>query len=306
MIFFKNNWINFHFNLDPSQKQRQSKWDVFCYSTSLTNFKFGSFQEEMEKTCEEIFISTQRLGTKLGLFLSGGLDSEIIARTLLKMGIPFDSYFIVFHNQLNQHERDIVDTFQNQTGHRVNYIDVDIEKWLQSANHLEYYAKTYRTFDMATPLQMWARTKISKGHSMISGLFEPHLHRVVAGESCQLEWFHAVDESSVCSRMKFIEKNFYSDFPFFYLYRPQLYAAYCFDPHVQSMLSNPYKLSLVSTKKIMMKHYFPEMEERPKYTGFENVKELCGNVMKNITHEFVDGQLRIPHRDFERLFTHAS
>lgn len=302
MIFFKNDWINFHFNLDRNQKKRLSKWDVFSYSTNLSAIRFNGFKEELENTCLEIYKESQSLGNKLGLFLSGGIDSEIIARTLVALDIPFESYFISFENNLNDHEELLVRDFERTCNHKVQYIKVDIKKWLTSDNGFKFFCNRYRTFDIAAPLQMWARTQIGKEYSMISGIFEPHLHKIPTTEKCQMEWVHAFDESSVCSRVQFLEENQYLDFPFFYLYRPELYAAYCFDPFVQKMLTNPYKLSLVSTKKEMMKSYFPDMLVRQKYSGFEFVKDMCAEAHRTYQHEYVDGQLRISHSVFEKLF----
>lgn len=302
MKLFKNDWLSFHYNLNTNQYKRLSAWDVFTYTSKCEQLTHLNFKTELEITCKDIYATTQKLGTRLSLFLSGGVDSEIIARTFIELGIPFESYFILFHKDLNAHEKEIVDKFQTQTGCRVDYIDVDIEKWLTADDGLNYFRTVYKTFDIATPLQLWARTAISKNHSVVSGLFEPHLHKIAATEECRLEWMHAIDESSVMSRVNFIKENNFFDFPFFYLHRPELYAAYCRDPYVERMLANPYKLSLVSTKKEMMKHYFPNMEIRPKYTGFENVREQCRQATENYKQEFIDGQLRILHRNIGKLF----
>lgn len=305
MTFFKNNWITFHYNFDKTHTKRTSKWDVFSYASKERSLYPKSLKEEIKKTCEEIYLECKKLNTKLGVFLSGGVDSEIIARTLKELDIPFENYFVLFHHDLNQHEREIVEKFSKQTGCIVNFIDIDFEQWLQSDNDdsYRYYATTYKTFDLSAPMQLWARNKISNGVSMTSGLNEPHLYKSINTETLELEWMHVFDESAFMARMDFATEYNFLDFPFFYLHRPELYAAYCYDPYVVSMISNPYKLSLASTKKEMLKKYFPDMEVRPKYTGFENLnREIIATASSKDNFGYMDGQIRIKHTEIYKLF----
>lgn len=297
---FKNDWLQFHYNLDVKKVVRTDIWDVFTLSSNCSIGEIKSFLPELDTTCLEVYQEALKNNKKLGLFLSGGVDSEIIARSLLKLEIPFEPFFISFKDNLNDHEYELIKQFTTETGKDLTCIELDILNWLTTLDGYSFYQKNYKTFDIATPLQMWARDQISSEYAMISGLFEPHLHKIAATEQCQLTWMHAFDESSIMSRYNFLKQRQYCDYPFFYLYRPELYAAYSFDPFVEQMIENPHKLSLSSTKKSMMKHYFPEMYSRPKYTGFEKIKKQCRLAIETHTCQHVDGQIRIYHKDIKK------
>lgn len=303
MNYFKNDWIKFHYNFNLDQTQRKSRWDVFSYTIkNQSPIRHGLFLDELKFTCQEIFQKTKELNTDLGLFLSGGVDSEIIARTYVKLGIPFTCYFIKFENNLNGHEYELVCNLEKELNLKVIYLNVDIESWLAIGGEYDYYCKKYNTFDLATPLQMYARSQIDSRVSIISGLYEPHLFKYWHSQNKDHEWVHMFDESSIMSRIRFLEEHSFKDFPFFYLFRPELYAAYSNDYFVDAMVENPYKLSLVSTKKVMMRCYFPEMKERPKFTGFENLQlNTISEALSRHPQGYQDGEIRLPHKELNKV-----
>lgn len=307
MIFFKNNWLQFHYNLNPNQLNRSSHWDVFTYSSSAGEFDTQNFTTEMNRTCIELHKKIKENGKEAALFLSGGVDSEIIARNFVKLGLDFEPFFIRFADGLNLHEKYFVDIFAKQTGKKVNYIDIDLYRWCNLEKGFQYYMKTYHTWDLASPLQMWAREQIPKSFSVISGNYEPHLFKWQLRESLELEWAHFFEESPFMARMNHCKANGFNDYPFFYLYRPELYASYSKDPIVLKMIENPYKLSLASTKKIMMEYYFPEMPVRDKFTGFEKVQPTWRTIFDDICKDFgyIDGSFAVPHSKIYSLFNYA-
>lgn len=306
MTFFKDQWLQFHYNLDSQQISRTSPWDVFTYKSTTGSFSHKPFLQEMKLSCYEIYRTVLKHNKELGLFLSGGVDSEIIARTYLELGINFEPFFILFKNGLNEHEREYVDKFSKQTGKPVNYIEVDIYKWIWDSNGLAKYSKQYKTFDLATTLQLWAREQISADYSIVSGQYEPHMFKAQVGNTLEYKWVHMFEESAFMARMNHCKINDFLDFPFFYLYRPELYAAYSNDMFIKKMILNPFKLSLVSTKKLMMEFYFSEMPVRPKFNGFENLDKTWIGYFNKIVEDFgyQDGEIRIPHNELENLYNH--
>lgn len=304
MNFFKDDWLKFHFNLDLNQTVRKDPWDVFSYKSVCGNLSHRSFLEEIKLSCLETYHRSKSQNKKLGLFLSGGIDSEIIARTYLELGIDFEPYFILFKNDLNSHEKEYVDKFSKQNNKSINLIEVDIYKWIWDENGLEKYAKKYKTFDLATPLQLWAREQISNDYSIVSGQYEPHLFKSQIDQTLEYKWIHLFEESAFLSRINHCQTNQFFDFPFFYLYRPELYAAYSDDIFIQKMITNPYKLSLVSTKMQMMEFYFSEMPVRPKFNGFEKLERTWVGHYNSMIENFgyQDGEIRIPHSELGKLY----
>lgn len=307
MNFFKDEWLRFHYNLDINQITRTSPWDVFTYKSNCANLRHHSFLGEMKLTCIDIFKCAINQNKKLGLFLSGGVDSEIIARTYLELGIDFEPFFIMFKNDLNVHEKDYVDNFSKQNKKSVNFIEVDIYKWIWDSNGLEKYVRDYKTFDLATPLQLWAREQISNDYAIISGQYEPHLFKSQHDHTLEYDWVHLFEESAFLARINHCQQNQFFDFPFFYLYRPELYAAYSNDMFIKKMIANPYKLSLVSTKMQMLEFYFSEMPVRPKFNGFEKLERTWVGYYNNLIESFgyQDGEIRILHRDLEKLYNYV-
>ena len=307
MTFFNNNWLHFHYNFDSTQTTRQSVWDIFNYKSSISNIQCKDFLQELEISCIEIYQQSKTNNKNVGIFLSGGVDSEIIARTFVKLGLEFEPFFIRFTDGLNLHEKYYVDIFSKQTSKKINYVDLDVYKWCNDPNGFAHYMEKYHTYDLAAPIQMWARTQIPNEFSMISGNYEPHLFKWQTDETLGIEWYHFFDESPFMSRMNFCSINKYNDYPFFYLHRPELYLAYSKDPIVAKMIDNRYKLSLASTKKIMMEYYFPEMPVRPKFTGFEKLQPIWRNTFDRLIEEFgyQDGVFTIPHSKLHRLFNNG-
>lgn len=57
----------------------------------------------------------------------------------------------------------------------------------------------------------------------------------------------------------------------FFIYTPELVRSFLDEPEILDCAKREYKLSVASSRKAMYKRLWPDLPERPKFTGFEHI-----------------------------------
>jgi hypothetical protein len=215
-------------------------------------------------------------GHPLYVCMSGGIDSEVIARSFLTAGIPFEA--VTFRHVQGTNEHDIAYAFEwcYKNDVKLNVIPFDVTEFFVSGipRIIEqgYYAGvgthlSYMYIHMA-------RTISSMGGVAIMGSGETLFKS--DGKEVSLEfrmWWH-----NNCRYLFDNPKHFH--FPWFFKTTPEMIAAYLEEELVQLVTRDPtyYQcapLPEVQTleKTIVYHKNFPDMRRRPKNTGWEVVYE---------------------------------
>jgi hypothetical protein len=87
-------------------------------------------------------------GRKLALFYSGGSDSEVILRTLVKLGVVPEVHIIKFSSHLNEHETNNADELCRCLGIVPHVWHHDVETYIQEQHYLHLGLK-YRCTQIA-------------------------------------------------------------------------------------------------------------------------------------------------------------
>ena len=243
------------------------------------NRKTSSFKEEVSSTAKYIF---QRADKPLFLCYSGGIDSEVIATTFLECNIPFTAISFRYPNNINYYDIEYAVKFcQN---HKVNHQIVEFDP-------VDLYSK--QLSEGGKLLHVWynhLQVEMLKYIDSIGGC-------AVLGLGVCDHPLYTVD-NQICYKMspgfllseEWCKKSNTVHFPYFFLSTPEIYASYISDPLMTHLLSEPnyfknrnrtqlnedssmQEFSYPIIEKFLMFYKFwPDMERRPKYDGFEKLR----------------------------------
>lgn len=289
---FYNNWAKFQYSSGETvRKNYFDECKMIIAKKSATNLTLGAAMQK----------AINLLPNNVGVFYSGGVDSEIIIMEMLNNGIIPKLYFIDF--TLNYHDKEYAEKFCKYNNLKFKTIRIDINHFIKKDiyDYIQYGCN-----DLATPLNFHARTLIDEDVNMIAGVGDPPLFKGITQiiPCLKHEWVISISENSEVARYFWYMKNFPKDVPLFYRYTPELAAAYIKDPEIIDIVTQErYKLSVKSTKhKILSKFY--NIENRNKYTGFEKLdKELKENILIELNQLVISKEIELKYKDYVSMIT---
>jgi len=284
---FYNDWAQFEYSSGGAvSKNYFDECKMVVKQKALTCSSFGDAMKQ----------AINLLPNNIGVFYSGGFDSEIIVMEMLNNNIIPKLYFIDF--DFNYHDKEYAEKFCSNNNLKLTTIKVDIEHFIKKDiyNYIQYGCN-----DLATPLNLHCRTLIEDDVNIVAGVGDPPLFRAISQiiPCLKHDWVVSISANSEVARYFWYKKYFPKDVPLFYRYTPELTAAYLMDPEVVDIVSNErYKLSIKSTKhKILSKFY--NIENRNKYTGFENLdKELKEDIIIELNRLVISKSIEMKYKDF--------
>lgn len=233
-----------------------------------------SWREELVEAARQIRAATDR---PLYLCLSGGIDSEVMARAFVEAGIEFQALAMRHVQYTNEHEMIYAIDWCAKNNVNLNFLPLDtadfftrgIEKYIS----MGYYGGV-TTFSIYTYLYMMEYIN-EIGGSAVMGMGEP----IFANKKDQI-CLEFLSYRHTSYRFLQINKN-HVHFPWFFLSTPELLASYLREELVDLIVSDPrYYASplpnfMQSLEKPIVYHkYFPDMMRRPKGTGWERFKSV--------------------------------
>lgn len=231
-----------------------------------------SFRKECLATARLIRESTR---LPIDLFFSGGVDSEVALRSFVEAGISVRVFSLRFAGGLNAHDLEWVDRTCRKLDVAPTYIDLDILKfWEKNA-----FAYAERTQCVSPQLlsTMWLADQ-TDGFCVLGSGENFVVKRVpenyVSGESAYLRsvWDLFEKEKIAAWYRHFIVEG-RDAAPGFFQYTPELMLSWFLDEMGCDLWNDRRigKRNSVSSKLEMYQRHF-DIEERPKYTGFEQIQ----------------------------------
>lgn len=248
-------------------------------AVDLDHYLKSNWLHEQYKISELI---TQELGSKFSLFYSGGTDSEIVLRLLLKIGKPPDLFFIRFKNGLNHQDYTIATQVSESLGIKLNVIDVDIIDFFKSGE----------AWDLASEMQcsqiayLNVYNQIKKiGMPTIMG-GEPLLKRKPGKNGSTWHFWYRENEDGIAMRFS-LKYNIPLIYEWF-TYTPEAIGYFVEHPIMKNLVSDyhNYKLSSVSSKNIFLKQMMPDISGAPKLHGFEKLMQFNRETYFKLSHAF--------------------
>jgi len=223
---------------------------------------------------EEIYLEARRIAesTKrpMVVCMSGGIDSEVVARAFHDQGIPFSALSISFSDGTNEHDIGYAKRFCTERGIAHELLEVDPIPYLEDAIR-RFCADGYESNGVYRylVLALMEHVEDSGGCAIIGG--------GVQGFTTINRRIHMKKNTNLIPPLQWLHRNHAVHYPYFFSDTPELFAAYQEIDLIACMLRNPdYFMTAMPTatspEKILVLHsLWPDMVVRPKYEGYENI-----------------------------------
>lgn len=217
---------------------------------------------------DELIITAKKIGKNkkpLYLCLSGGIDSEVMALAFINAEVPFKALTLKHKDGTNDHDISYAEDFCRK--HQIEQIFVEFDP----LTYYQKYLQEYRSVNIFRYLQILILETVEElggiavlgGGEQIYYTIKDQIHiKYDPGFVLPLEW---------CKKNKTIH------YPYFHMHNSELLASYMQLELISMLLKNPFYFEshhFMSIEKILVYNgYWPQMERRAKYNGFEQFRE---------------------------------
>lgn len=228
--------------------------DTFSISFNPPKRKIGSFKEEMQHFVRDVKTSTDR---PIALLLSGGLDSEVLARTLIQQKIEFEAFTCKFTNDQNAHDISYAYTLCEQFNIKHTTILIDPEEFIQSQ------------FD-SPKNEQFAGIAVALIYRLSEFLIKQGFF-VLSSQGSEFCIEHGnINFYSDNDRIHFLLDGNYSNFT-----TTEVFKSIVNDPVVRDNYFNKmHKQQALEVRNLMYYYHYPELQKRNKLDGWEYVKGI--------------------------------
>ncbi len=242
-------WGNKTFNFES---QQLPLWVMF----EKNEESIGNFKEECLK-CVELL-----RGKNIYLGLSGGIDSEVVARCLMECGVPFTAIIVNLDHSKNYH--DIKKAYEFVVKNSIPHLVVNIffQELLEDA-YLDDIFVTDNIFSFL-PMRILKFAESHEGFGVIASG-----EARVEFQNDKLVFPFSSKNTSI---YQWLVYNGIKGIPAFYLHTPGIIRSY-FNESIFDKIKANGNFSIGplghNIKKLIYLKYWPMLESRDKYSGFE-------------------------------------
>ena len=246
------------------------KYQVHVGQIDKDIFRTSSWRDELTRTADTVL---REYGKDLVVFLSGGTDSEIVARNFLEIGHKPGCVTIKFKNDYNIDDVREAEEIAKILNLDLEIIEFDVNDFYRSGEALEFSKEIDCT--QITYLMVYYHIKKLGAPSVMGG--EQMLRKHVSKDTAS--WYHCFRENEDASAMRFSEKFKIPLVNEWFSYTPEMMLYYLEDYQIQTLVNSPnFKVSSVSSKNTILKELFPEIRAKLKTHGFERLLGFNGEV----------------------------
>ena len=299
---YDGEWFN-------SRRDQDSQWQVEYGQCERVA---GSFRDEVLHVARLVEDQSKSLGLPIDIMYSGGTESEMMLRSFTEQGINVRVNILRFKDKRNYHDIKSAEKFCSNHGITPYYHDLDILKFWEG---LAYeYAERTRCTSPQLLSTMWLMDQLDglpclgSGECYISyGDMEKYqyldkkalaiLENPITDYPKRPWYMHERERIAAWYRHAMIQDR--PAVPGYFQYTPEVMLSFLLDSTTRELANCEHwgKLSNASTKKTVYEKYFPNLIQRTKTTGFEQVmghdhvirKELdrlWGNYNAEVVNEY--------------------
>jgi hypothetical protein len=250
-----------------------------------------SWKEELIISAKQIVESTNKT---IYVLMSGGIDSELVARVLIEIGVDFKALTLKHKSGTNQHETKYADSFcvENNIKQEVVYLDVPhfISKGID-----KYIHQGYRATKIYYYQQLFLLEKLEELDGFgIGGAYEQIYHTLdISNKNEVCLGFNP----SYMMAMDWIKNHNTDHQLWFYLSTPEIHASYMKHELIEFLLQRPeYFIDQhwINREKTLIYHKeWPKIKRRNKASGFERISmnnspDILGNKQSELRSIFPD------------------
>lgn len=254
------------------------KYNVTIGQIDKDHYRTSNYKQELYRTADLIY---QDYKSDIALFLSGGTDSEIVARNFVDIGIKPKCFVIKFKDDYNSSDVNEAIDLAAELDLDLNIIDFDVKDFLYSGEATEFGRELQCT--QITYLMVYHSIKKIGMPSVMGG--EVFLKRNINTDPST--WIYCIRENEDASAMRFSLKFNLPLVNEYFSYTPELLLYYLEDPDITNLVTTKYnyKLTSVSSKNAILKRLVPKIRVRKKTHGFERLLGFNFEAYRQLTYE---------------------
>lgn len=280
MNFTHNNHLKYYINnqLYGYRTNGIENYKVTVGQVDHDYYRTSDYQSELRRVADLVY---KDYGKDFALFLSGGTDSEIVARNFLDVGIKPTCYTIKFKDGYN--DSDVVEAIDlaKELDIPIHIIDFDVKDFFYSGEASEFGKQIQCT--QITYLMVY-HSILKIGLPAIMG-GELLLKRNINTEPTT--WYYCLRENEDGSAMRFSHKYNIPLVNEWFSYTPELMLYYLEDQDIKTLVETKYnyKLTSVSSKNAILKKLLPDIRVRKKTHGFEKLLGFNFEAYRHLSSE---------------------
>lgn len=261
-MFYKNNWFSYTYDSITfgNKTTRDSVFDIQLKPTVTT---VKSYYEELSNNAKCI---RDMFTGELDLLFSGGIDSEVVLRIYKDLKIPINVYIFKYENNYNHYEFNRAIKICESIGVSYKIIDFNVKKFFENDAY-DIWSKVHCKGSGWLPLM---KMLDYLDNTPIIGSGDPYWVRSSRDWTTTHPWYFEIDEGAKAWTVycNSIDRKVVSDW---YEYSPELIISHTNLPLIQDLINDrlPGKLSSFSSKSVVHKQIWPDVEIRQKMIGFE-------------------------------------
>ena len=284
----ENNWYKWSYDNGPVFGRQTG--DLPFNTSYACGFKgeIGDFKDELHKAAASTL--DHYPGLKPCVFFSGGADSELILRAYLDIGANPEVYIVRYEKDYNIYDVSYAITVCNILGVKYNLIDFELERFYRNdADLISEQAQV----DRPRMLPHIKFTDCADG-LIIVGHSDVRWYRANEDYSEPGIWLAQDFEHDIgCDKYNLLHNR-----PAIYQWwkwSPGLILSYTRLKWFQNLIKDKYngKLGINSTKLQGFREVYPDMIQRKKATGFEDVDHL----INELENHFIKKYNGLPYRN---------
>jgi hypothetical protein len=281
----------------------------FHYNPNTFKIWYSTCTRQHAVWTEEIKISARTLAQNIDkdiwICMSGGIDSEVVAKTFKDLEIPFKVLIARFNDSINQHDIIYAQRWCEYYNIEYKFFDINI------IDFLNHGYKEYLTQDLVSNnVFRYFSIELLKQIEEMGGF------GILGGKSVGLSLLQLPETSTDFSvndnydigslaPIEWCRKNNVNHCVFFYQTSPEIHKAYLDDPVNQMLIKNPYMLRSGSAndaaKTLMMRSHFPFSVARSKFHGFEKIMDLREKTQIDMANYF-NLDIETANKRFKRVY----
>ena len=303
--FTVDNHFVFGYN-DIPFAEKMSPVDSFFCKYSKCNREPQSFKQECIHTAMEVSSQAYSFNRIPYIFLSGGLDSEVVVRAFMDANVPFNTISFRFTNNVSAHETYYIDKFVKKHDLTHTYFDIDPD-WVTSQEAISFLEQARCNMGQMLPHMklmkyVWEELNgfpvLGNGDLYVSKNISPQW--IFDRSKPKYEWKY-IEFEYILAWNRFAVKNKILGSLGFFMHNPEIVLAMIREPDMNKCLHDlvPYKLSSRSTKAVVYIKSWPDLEPRPKYNGSEKMGGRYVSLNLEYSNKFkTSGTWEVPIAEF--------
>jgi hypothetical protein len=219
---------------------------------------------------------------KIALLLSGGIDSEVMARSFLEAKVPFKGRILRLKDDKNIHDWSWAVAWCEANKVAYEFYDIDPVAFFESGEYLRYAAVSECCLFSLLPIMKMLEDIAENGEVPVMGSGECYLEMKTS-----VGWL-LFERRKFASFHRFADKRKIAAIPSFFQWSPELMAAFLLDQEVKNLVLTtiPEYRSTLPIKHLLYQNHFPKLPERPKYYGYEKLIPLLTKACKILEKKY--------------------